>query len=150
MKNDKLNAGYTHIINCLAYFYEEDVYHEILHVASSYLDEKNKIFYSGFNYYDHNTKINFGEGITEGYVELLVQRDTRENRVIEEYDYDKKCWKSSYCYVNALARQLEILIGKQEMEDMFFKNGFIRLKEWLLQHCKQQVEQGILVFHLLI
>ena len=26
----------------------------------------------------------------------------------------------------------------------------IQLKEWLLQHCKQQVEQVILVFHLLI
>ena len=134
MNDNKEYAGYTHAANRLTYFYDEDVYHELIHVASSYIDYDNYIFYSGFNYHDLCSNKNFGEGIMEGYVELLCQRDTRDNKVIEKHSDEKKTWESSYFYVNALARQLEILIGQDEMEDMFFNNGFIRLKNWMLQY----------------
>ena len=134
MCNDKDCATYIIDMDLLKYYYEDDVYHEVLHLASGYYDKENWLFYSGFNYFDFFQNQNFGEGLTEGYVELLAQRDTRNNKVIERYDSENELWSSSYFYVNALARQLEILVGKEEMEDMFFKNGFIRLREWLLKY----------------
>lgn len=134
LDDNKQTACYIIDIDFLQYYYEDDVYHEVLHLASGYYDQENGLFYSGFIYYDSFANKNFGEGLTEGYVELLVQRDTRDNKVIEFYEKKEEYWDSSCCYVNALARQLEILVGKEEMEDMFFKNGFIRLKEWLLKY----------------
>lgn len=120
--------------NELSYKNFDDIYHELLHVATSQIDKIKNILYSGFGYYDGNINKTVGEGITEGYIELLCDRDLHNGKFIHKVDLEKGRYKVDYCYAKALARQLEIIVGKELLEDMCGKNGFIRLKEFLMQY----------------
>lgn len=111
------------------------VYHELIHVASTYLDKKNKILHSGFAYCSLNGKISFGEGLTEGYVEFLCSKHLNKDDLIYQYNLEKKTFDiPPYFYANILVRQLEIIVGEQNLKDMFFKEGFFKLKDFLLQY----------------
>ena len=125
--------------NDLTYENEDDVYHELLHAASTYYDEKNELFYSGFAYVKDNKNL-VGEGITEGYVELVSGRDCGNDRVIKDLNgsLNDLSTNSPYVYNNVLARQLEIIVGKEELESMFFKDGFNRLKTFLMQYKSEK------------
>ena len=48
------------------------IFHELFHMASSYLDKENKILYGGF--YQSSKGLNIGRGLDEGYTELLANR----------------------------------------------------------------------------
>ena len=84
-------------------------YHELIHIASSYYNEDKNELYSGF-LYSSNFGINLGEGITEGYVELLCSRHLNNNFLTYNYDINDDSCTTSYLYANILAHQLEILI----------------------------------------
>ena len=43
-----------------------------------------------------------------------------------------------YSYATVICRQLEILIGKDFLEDMFFKDGFNRLKDLLMMYKSEK------------
>ena len=131
-----LSGGYvlTKELNELSYRTFGDIYHELLHISSSQLDKIKDILYSGFSYYDGKSNKSVGDGISEGYIELLCDRDLYDGHFIHEIDISHKEYKVYYCYAKALARQLEIVVGKDLLEDMFFKYGFIRLKEFLMQY----------------
>lgn len=134
---DNSLAGYyilSDTDNVMGYRRFSDIYHELLHVSSSSIDKKNNILYSGFGYYDFNKNIDYGEGLTEGYIELLVSRDLYNDKSVNNYDLEKNNFNVGYCCSVAIARQLEIIVGKENLEDMFFKNGFLRLKEFLMQY----------------
>lgn len=121
-------------LNEVSYQSFDDIYHELLHIASSQLDKIKDILYSGFSYYDGKSNKSIGEGITDGYIELLCDRDLHDGRFIHKVDEVNKNYSVDYCYAKVLARQLEIVVGKDLLEDMFFKNGFIRLKEFLMKY----------------
>lgn len=87
-------------------------YHELIHIASSYYNEDKNELYSGF-LYSSNFGINLGEGITEGYVELLCSRHLNNNFLTYNYDINDDSCTTSYLYANILAHQLEILILKR-------------------------------------
>ena len=131
-----LSVGYvlTVELNELSYKNFDDIYHELMHIASSQLDKIKDILYSGFSYYDGKSNKSVGDGISEGYIELLCDRDLYDGHFIHEVDIQNKEYKVYYCYAKVLARQLEIVVGKDLLEDMFFKYGFIRLKEFLMQY----------------
>lgn len=125
--------------NILGYEETKKLYHEILHIASSALDYINSVLYSGFSYTNLDKNKTYGEGLNEGYVELLMSRDVYEDKMITEHNDELMTYEMPiYAYVQALARQLEIIVGKDELEDMFFKNGFIRLKEFLLKYSDEK------------
>lgn len=121
-------------LNEVSYQSFDDIYHELLHIASSQLDKIKDILYSGFSYYDGKSNKSIGEGITDGYIELLCDRDLHEGHFIHKVNIARKEYTVDYCYAKVLARQLEIVVGKELLEDIFFKNGFIRLKEFLMQY----------------
>lgn len=85
---------------------KSDLYHELFHVASSYYNPYiNSIAKSGF-YFN-----GVGDGINEGYTELLVRR------------YFKKD-KDSYPIESKIAYNLELIVGEMKMEKLYFKADF--------------------------
>lgn len=112
-------------------------YHELIHIASSYYNEDKNELYSGF-LYSSNFGINLGEGITEGYVELLCSRHLNNNFLTYNYDINDDSCTTSYLYANILAHQLEILIGEEEMKYMFFNYGFFPINEFISKHTDQK------------
>ena len=112
-------------------------YHELIHIASSYYNEDKNELYSGF-LYSSNFGINLGEGITEGYVELLCSRHLNNNYLTYNYDINDDSCTTSYLYANILAHQLEILIGEEEMKYMFFNYGFFPINEFISKHTDQK------------
>lgn len=110
--------------NSLEIVDEKASYHEVLHMASSLYDKEDDILYSGLSYDDGKNCI--GEGITEGYIELLCDRDERDGKSIPKI-FDDGTYAIEYEYVKQLARQLEIIIGKEKLEEIFFCGGTISL-----------------------
>lgn len=118
--------------NELSYTGLNALYHELLHLSSSQFDKINLTLYSGFGYNDCRERKIVGEGITEGYIELLCDRGLHNGKFVNDIKDER--YYVCYCYTKALVRQLEIVVGKELLEDMFFKDGFRRLKEFLLQY----------------
>ncbi|MBQ3021284.1 MAG: hypothetical protein IJD92_03570 [Bacilli bacterium] len=88
------------------------IYHELLHLSSSYYDEMKGIIYSGFEQYNKNTKQYIGRGITEGYTELL------EKRYFNTQAYENG--ESYYFLEQEIVDKLEYFIGKEQMETAYF------------------------------
>lgn len=107
--------------NIIEFESKRSAYHETLHMASSCYDSETDILFSGFSYTSKKEEI--GVGITEGYVELLCDRDERNGRSIPRI-YDDGTYIVEYEYVKQLARQLEIIIGKEKLEKIFFTSGY--------------------------
>jgi len=124
--------------NDLSYKTFEDIYHELLHVASSQLDKTKNVLYSGFGFYEGKSNVSIGEGITDGYIELICDRDLHEGRFIHNIKPNYEGYSVNYFYAKSLARQLEIVVGKDLLKDMFFSYGYLRLNEFLLQYKDQE------------
>ena len=131
-------------LNEIAFISFEDCYHEPLHMSSTVFDKGKEITYSGFSYQvkDFNS---VGEGITDGYIELLVDRDLYDGKFIRDYDINTKSKGGHYIYNNVLARELEIIVGRELLEDMFFNDGFYRLKEFLMKYKSEK--EVMMFFH---
>lgn len=141
LKGDKVEGYYVldkdvHIIAYKNNLY--DAYHELLHLASSCFDKYKNILFSGFCVFKKGKRV-VGEGTCEGYIQLLCSRDLNNDCVVEKFDCENKTYTTPpYLYSSLLCRQLEILVGKEEMEDMFFNDGFNRLKEFLMQYKSEK------------
>lgn len=120
--------------NVIAYTSWYDAYHELLHLASSYEDLDKDILYSGFSVENENNQT-IGEGITEGYVDLLCSKDLVNGNIIVDFNEDNNFYNvPPNLYATLITRQLELLVGEEKLEDMFFKDGFSRLKAFLMQY----------------
>lgn len=90
--------------------------HELLHMAST---RKDKDFtYSGFHI--RGKKIEIGEGLNEGYTELLNGRYFAAART-----------NDSYFDLQMLAFGIEDIVGQENMEEMYFSNDLSGLIESL-------------------
>ena len=138
--SDDLNGFYLleKDINVIAYISLEDCYHELLHMASTSFDSKTENLCTGFGIIGENERMNFGEGITDGYIELLVTRELYNDKELINPNEDGEYNVPVYLYSKTLARQLEIIVGKELLEDMFFKNGFERLKAFLMKYKSEK------------
>lgn len=124
--------------NLLTYSNSDSVYHEVLHVSSTSYDEKNDILYSGFGYYNFKSNENFGEGITEGFVELMCDKDLHNDNFISSYDDEENRFKIAYCYVKAIAKQLEIIFGYKLLEKYFFSGNPNLLISELCKYARKE------------
>lgn len=96
--------------------------HELLHMAST---RKDKDFtYSGFHI--RGKKIEIGEGINEGYTELLNGRYFAAARTNDSY-YD----------LQMLAVGIEDIVGQENMEEMYFSNDLSGLVERIGKYCSK-------------
>ena len=103
------------------------IYHELIHMSSSI--HKNGIHYTGFKQYSikPGSIVNIGQGINEGYTQLLTERYfgySRELRGVYEYEMH-------------LMKNIEKVIGKDKMEELFFKANLKGLIEELNNYISE-------------
>lgn len=104
------------------------IYHELLHAASS--KYKNGKYYSGFYQVDIKENFEIGLGLNEGYTTFLDER----------YFIDKSGEKKSYGMEKRFAELVERIIGKEKMEEMYFKADLQSLIEELKQYdCEENI-----------
>ncbi|MBR4350641.1 MAG: hypothetical protein IKP98_00215 [Bacilli bacterium] len=101
------------------------IFHELLHMASSFYDSKNKIGYSGFHQTDRKRRQSIGAGLNEGYTEYI--------RIKRFYDND--ITNVSYIYETKIARKIDRLIGSTKMEELYFKADLHGLIEALKEYA---------------
>lgn len=101
--------------------------HELMHAASSYNYNGQKV--CGFH------QNNIGGAINEGYTELLVQRYFCKNIPIS----------STYVYLNFndIAEMIELIIGKDKMQELYFQAD---LKGLISELSKYQEEEKVKQF----
>lgn len=90
--------------------YRDTIYHELLHMASSYFEDE--MIYSGFQKHGISYQmkiINIGIGIDECYTELLNRR----------YFVKDKDITASYKYQIFITSKLEEIIEKKRMESLY-------------------------------
>lgn len=92
------------------------LFHELLHMAST--RKINKSYFSGFHL--SNKDISIGEGLNEGYTELLNCRY-----------FDKNSHGNSYYDLQMIAHGVESIYGKSKMEEAYFSNNLKGLIEEL-------------------
>lgn len=96
------------------------LFHELFHMASSTYANGRR--YSGFSQRTKSTKKIIGNGINEGYTELLAHR------------YYPQIFKYSYVEECGIVLHLEDIIGKEEMSKLYLNadlNGLInKLREY--------------------
>ena len=88
------------------YYFQDTIFHELLHVASKKIKEDGTVC-SGFQMYNKN--INIGHYFDEGYTDILNER--LFNKTI------------SYSYPCLVASALEEIIGKETMEKYSKENN---------------------------
>lgn len=109
--------------NTLDYSIDGSLEHEFMHMASSYCDSENNIQQSGFVNYSKN--LTYGKAINEGYTDLITRR--LFNKKSKFYDGEVR-----------VARFLELLIGKKELEKYYFNNDLVSLVNHLNNYMDKE------------
>lgn len=94
-------------------------FHELFHMATAF--KRYGVDYCGFSQYGGENNL-IGTGINEGYTNLLV-----------EHYFGLK--PKSYKYEMRIARQIENIIGREKMEQLYFKADLQGLIGELSKYC---------------
>ena len=123
-KNGISPAAYNMIENIIYINKPKYMYHELLHVSSTVINENNTIN-SGFRYIDLNKNKSICEYINEGYTMLLTYR---------YFNNLNLNYKICYPVATHFARSLEIITGQKELENIYFNANLDELIELLLKY----------------
>ena len=94
------------------------LYHELFHMASSYVNNNN--MFSGFSYSNQNNDSrDFGDGLNEGYTDLLTKR----------YFGNVEVFESDYDFEILIASFIEEIVGKDVMEKLYLTADFQGLND---------------------
>ena len=120
---DYIVAAYIIENNCLILRdnFEEAVDHELLHIASSYFDNKKGIISSGFSIVyppkTPNSKyFSLGTGITEGYTQYLTKKYFGNKKIIDSYTCETQ-----------IAENLKTILSEELMNSYYFNANLIGL-----------------------
>lgn len=108
--------------------YKYTINHELLHVASTFVDKVTKTIYCGFEQTKNN--INIGEGLNEGYTQYLAEKYFKDS--LKAYAYEKR-----------IAQAVELIIGIDKMRSLYFNanlNGLIG------ELCQYNTEENVYEF----
>ena len=104
------------------------IFHELFHLASTYMI--NGVFYSGFS--QQALDVSIGNGLNEGYTQLLSER------YFDDYNPIK-----SYGYLVNIAKKVEQIIGEGKMKSLYYNISLTGL----IDEFKKYAEVGeIIVF----
>lgn len=107
--------------------------HELLHMASTYYNKKEKIVFSGFSQNNLKTGEKIGDALNEGYTEVLNKRLFNANT-------DPI---TAYKICTIIAQNLEIIVGNKNMEKFYFNADLNSLIKTLK---KYDTEENIIDF----
>ncbi len=117
-------AKYNILTNCIEIDkndFNNVIVHELFHMASSFYCQDDNIVYSGFSQFSKKTKKDIGNGINEGYTQLLSERYFANNTNIEK----------SYSLQVHYVQKLENIVGNKLMEKMYLQADLLGLIEEL-------------------
>lgn len=97
------------------------LYHELFHLASNSFIKDNDMV--GFYQYDH--KKNLGQGLNEGYTELLTRRYFGKNNDSYSYEFEV-----------IIAKCLEDIIGMKKMQSLYLRADLANLIGLLSKYVK--------------
>lgn len=97
--------------------------HELFHMASTFYRKSDGMCFSGFMQ-KPNDKKRIANGINEGYTQLLTERYFGEDKTIMK----------SYQYEKSVVEKLEMIIGKEKMESLYFNANLYELIKELKQY----------------
>lgn len=126
-------GNYNCYANRINYMMITALYHELFHLSNSYFDEKKKMALCGFSQCFKvkgkffNT-IYVGDGINEGYTELLTQRYFGETHDIPK----------AYLLEVRIAGLLEKIVGEEKMKDYYMRADLFGLIEELKQYSSEE------------
>lgn len=121
-------AGYNVFSNRIRIeeeYVDIDMPHELFHMASSVYDKEKNILYTGFVQTIIKDNINIGDGINEGYTEWMVAK---------YYDESILSDSTSYKYLCNVAKNLDEIVGKNQMEKLYLKANLKGLIEELAKY----------------
>ena len=121
-------AGYNVFLNRVRIeeeYVDIDMPHELFHMASSVYDKEKKVLYTGFVQTIIKENRNIGDGINEGYTEWMVAK---------YYDESILSDSTSYKYLCNVARNLDEIVGKDKMENLYLKANLKGLVEELVKY----------------
>ena len=81
--------------------------HELFHMASTFIDDKKEMLFSGFMQIKNGN--NIVEGLNEGYTQLLTERYFENSNKISKVYLEEK----------SIAKKLEIIVEKEKMETLY-------------------------------
>lgn len=113
--------------------FNRHIYHELFHMANSFYRKEDGIIFSGFSQNFLQRKENIGDGLNEGYTELLAQR------YFSNKEEASKAYRTEVHY----AHKLEMIVGKDRMEQLYLKADFLGLVQELKQY---ETEEKIMEF----
>ena len=99
----------------------EAILHELIHIAT--IKVNGHIEYCGFSINNYLNGESFCQGLNEGYTQIIKER------------YFGKDSKVTYPIEVEIAKKIEILIGKEKMESLFFNINFNGLNEEIKKYC---------------
>ena len=112
--------------NTIRYTLKSTIGHEFLHMASSYYDAATKTEYCGF--FQTKGFDTIGEGLNEGYTELLASRIYEKNHKVGAYKKEV-----------GVTRLLELFFDNpKEMEDYYFNHNLPGLIHHMEQYAPRE------------
>ncbi len=127
---DKSDGGYIcgyNVIETCYRDYLKSIFHELFHMLSTI--DTEEVLFSGFSLYIPSKKLDIGNGINEGYTELLNKRYFKDYLNEEDHTYEKE---------TLLVKYLELIIGKKTMENLYSKASLYGLVEELKKYNNNQ------------
>ncbi len=106
--------------------YKLTIYHELFHVISTIINEETGMIYCGFNQITKNNE-RIGEGINEGYTQYLTEKYFGKDNTLNSYVYEKR-----------IAKVLEIIIGKERMQSLYFNANLSGLIDYLKIYSSEE------------
>lgn len=95
--------------------------HELLHLSSSYVNQKREHYQIGF--YQENPTLVLGDALNEGYTEYLTNK-------LFHLGYNS----SDYLYESIIAMLVEEVLGEQKMQKLYFTGDLYNLINNLCQY----------------
>ena len=109
-------------IKLIKYFKEGSTHHEFFHMASTFYFKKGKLAFCGFQQINYLKEETIGQGLNEGYTELLTDRFFNEQIIGRTFSYD---------VCTFFAEKLEQIVEKDRMEKFYINADLFGLCKYL-------------------
>jgi len=100
--------------------YKSTINHELLHASTTYIDPNTNTIFCGFQK-NKSSNNQIGEGLNEGYTEYLIEK------------YFSVLYQA-YTYEKSIAKSVELIVGEQKMQSLYFNANLKELIDILKQY----------------
>lgn len=115
--------------------YKSTINHELFHVSTTYIDSNSNVIYCGFSQLQikkGNKQI--GEGLNEGYTQYLTDKYFPSKPLLMAYSYEKR-----------IAEIVELIVGQEKMQSLYFNANLKGLIDVLKQYSTEENAYNFIV-----